>query len=136
MNKIHSWFYLLPKLWGTLFQPPATGRYPFEALELPPGFRGKVVMNADLCIGCGLCVRDCPAFALYLTRLGGKDFRIEYDPARCAYCGQCALSCRRGAIFLTNDFYGATDRHQDLLETLVERRNPLEEDEPEPNKKD
>ena len=126
MKKIHSWVYLLPKLWGMLFAPPATGGYPFEALQLPLGFRGKVEMNAALCKGCGLCARDCPASALKIIRFENKGFRIVYDPARCAYCGQCAMSCHRGAIYLTNDFHAATDCYQDLLEILVER-NSLEE---------
>lgn len=91
-------------------------------------------MGAAKCVGCGLCVRDCPAFALKLVRLDQKGFRIEYDAARCAYCGQCALSCRRGAVYLTNDFHPATKRYQDLLEILVERKPPAEDqedDEPE-----
>ena len=127
MAKIYSRIYLLPKLWAALFESPTTGGYPFEPLQLPSGFRGKVMMNTALCTGCGLCVRDCPAFALVITRSGKKSFRIVHDPARCAYCGQCATSCHRGAIYLTNDFNPATDCYQDLLEVLVECDFPTKE---------
>ncbi len=124
MTKIHSWIYLFPKIWETLFETPITGRYPFEPLHLPTGFRGKVVMQADLCVGCGLCVRDCPSFALKIDRFGKQQFRITYDPLCCAYCGQCEISCHRGAIQLTNEFHPATSHYQNLLKILVERNLP------------
>ena len=68
MTRLHSLVYLLPQLWRTLFTRPITVRYPFGPLELPSYFRGRVVIDIDLCRGCGLCVRDCPAFALELER--------------------------------------------------------------------
>jgi formate hydrogenlyase subunit 6/NADH:ubiquinone oxidoreductase subunit I len=68
MSRLHSLVYLLPQLWRTLFTRPITVRYPFGPLELPSYFRGRVVIDIELCRGCGLCVRDCPAFALELER--------------------------------------------------------------------
>ena len=126
----HPWAYLLPKLWATLFEPPVTVEFPFKPLKLPPGFRGKVTMQPELCLGCGLCVRDCPTLALEIERSDKRNFRIRYKPAQCAYCGQCELSCHRGAIRLTNDFNPATDCYQDLLEILVERNSAEENQAP------
>jgi len=68
MSRLHSLVYLLPQLWRTLLTRPITVRYPFGPLELPAYFRGRVVIDIELCRGCGLCVRDCPAFALELER--------------------------------------------------------------------
>jgi len=121
MRQIHFWGYLLPKLWASFFEAPITEGYPFEPLQLPTGYRGKVVMKADVCIGCGLCVKDCPTFALKIIRFSKQHFRITYDPVCCAFCGQCEVSCHQGAIQLTNEFQPSTSCYQDLLEILVER---------------
>ena len=127
MSRLHSLVYLLPQLWRTLFTRPITVRYPFAPLELPSYFRGRVVIDIDLCRGCGLCVRDCPAFALELEREsdtlsplvlskaeGSKSrnkFRLIHYHDRCAYCGQCRDVCRYEAIWLTSEYVpAAADR--------------------------
>jgi formate hydrogenlyase subunit 6/NADH:ubiquinone oxidoreductase subunit I len=135
MSRLHSLIYLLPQLWRTLFTQPITVGYPFAPLELPPYSRGRVVIDIDLCRGCGLCVRDCPAFALEMERESdalsplvlssstsltvnsaegskGRDkFRLIYYPDRCAYCGQCQDVCRYEAIWLTSEYLpAAADR--------------------------
>jgi len=111
MSRLHSLVYLLPQLLRTLFTRPITVRYPFAALELPPYFRGRIVIDMDLCRGCGLCVRDCPAFALELERESREKFRLIHYSDRCAYCGQCRDACRYGAIRQTNEYVpAAVDR--------------------------
>ncbi len=121
MSPLHSLVYLLPELWRTLFTRPITVYYPFGPLELPPYFRGKVTIEPTLCTGCGLCVRDCPAFALELERKNRENFRLIHYHDRCAYCGQCEDSCRFGAIILVDEFVGATSRRDALTQVLVER---------------
>jgi len=137
MSPFHSLVYLLPELWRTLLTRPITVRFPFAPLELPPYFRGKVTINPALCRGCGLCVRDCPAFALELEResdalgppvlskaegsKGREKFRLIHYHDRCAYCGQCEASCRFGAIVLVNEFVQATPRCDALTQVMVER---------------
>ena len=114
-----SLFYLLPQLWRTLFTRPITVRYPFAPLKLPLYFRGRVVVDAERCRGCGLCVRDCPAFALELERESRDKFRLIYYPDRCAYCSQCETSCKLGAITLINAFVPATSRRGMLRVVVV-----------------
>lgn len=121
MPHVRSLIYLLPELWHTLFTQRTTVRYPFAPLELPPCFRGKVTIEPTLCTGCGLCVRDCPAFALELERENRDKFRLTHYRDRCAYCGQCEASCRFEAITLVNEFVGATYRRAALTQVLVER---------------
>lgn len=127
--RLHSLIYLLPELWRTLLTRPITVRFPFAPLELPPRFRGKVVVEPALCKGCGLCVRDCPAFALELEResdalspsQGREKFRLIHHHDRCAYCGQCEASCQFGAIVLVNEFVQATSQRDALTQVMVER---------------
>jgi formate hydrogenlyase subunit 6/NADH:ubiquinone oxidoreductase subunit I len=105
---IKSLAHLLPELVRTLLARRVTVRFPFTPLELPTYFRGKVVIQPELCEGCGLCVRDCPAFALELERDSQEQFRLVHYRDRCAYCGQCEDSCRFGAICLTCEYVPAS----------------------------
>jgi ferredoxin len=76
-------------------------------------------MHTDLCVGCGLCVRDCPADALALERDAWRGFRLIHYGDRCAYCGQCVESCRQGAITLVNELPGATAWRIGMTRVLV-----------------
>ncbi len=121
MGRLRTWLYLLPELFRTLCQRPSTAEYPFGPLEIPAGYRGRVtIVDPEACRGCGLCVRDCPAFALELERESKKSYRLIYHPDRCAYCGQCELSCHFGAIEITNRFVHATQTREGLAEILVD----------------
>lgn len=112
--------YLLPQLWRALLTRPVTIRFPFGPLSLSPHFRGRVVVDAEKCIGCGRCVRDCPASGLVLERESKNVYRLIHFPDRCAYCGQCETSCTSGAIRQINEFVPATSKREALVEILVE----------------
>jgi formate hydrogenlyase subunit 6/NADH:ubiquinone oxidoreductase subunit I len=105
----------------TLIAPRITVHFPAGPTELPPGFRGSVAMHSELCVGCGLCVRDCPSGALELEREGEgwTGFRLIHHGDRCAYCGQCAESCRNEAIVLVNELPGATAWRIGMTRVLV-----------------
>jgi formate hydrogenlyase subunit 6/NADH:ubiquinone oxidoreductase subunit I len=121
ISRFRSLAYLLPHLVRSLFTRPGTTRYPFAALELPDYFRGRVVMDADKCLGCGACVRDCPCEGLVLERTDREHFTLTYYPDRCAFCGQCELSCRTEAIRLTSAYVPPTTDRRELVEVLVDR---------------
>jgi formate hydrogenlyase subunit 6/NADH:ubiquinone oxidoreductase subunit I len=87
-------------------------------MELPRSFRGKVSVDPELCRGCGLCVRDCPAVALELEKESREQYRLIYHADRCAFCGQCELSCPFGAITLSNDLTPAAGSRDPLKEVF------------------
>ena len=104
-----------------LVSRPDTVGYPFAELELPESYRGAIVINADNCTGCGLCVRDCPAGALKLEKTSRDEYRLTHYPARCAYCSQCQNSCTRDAIHHSNQLVDATDRPRELVVILKDK---------------
>ncbi len=61
-----------------LVSRPDTVGYPFTELDLPEGYRGAIVIDADNCTGCGLCVRDCPAGALKLEKTSRDEYRLSH----------------------------------------------------------
>lgn len=133
MDSLRSLIYLVPELWRTLFEKIITIAYPDGSLELPANFRGRVRIDPDKCRGCGVCVRDCPAFGLELEKEGRDEFRLIHHPARCITCGQCEDSCRLGAIRLTNEFVHPVIGAKPCVEVLVDRKPESEEEEEKEN---
>ena len=109
---------LLFALVDALFSRPETVRYPFSPVSLPEGFRGAIEFDAECCIGCGLCVRDCPANALELIRESREVYQLRYFPTRCAFCGQCQATCPRGAISHSNRIVPSTANPDAISEVL------------------
>jgi len=55
-------------------------------------------VDAEKCIGCGLCAEVCAFAAIVLEEVEGKGKRAENIPASCKGCGLCAASCPQKAI--------------------------------------
>lgn len=87
----------------TFLTKPATNLYPKEKLEMPDKFRGKIIFYPEKCIGCMLCMKDCPSNAIKITKLPDGKFEAEIDLDKCIYCAQCVDSCPRKALEATKD---------------------------------
>jgi len=100
---------------------PATTAYPFIPIKVEPNYRGKLTFDTTKCIGCNLCVRDCPAYAIKVKNIGTpeeKKFQLTLDIDHCIFCGQCVDSCRKGALALSENVELATLDRKSLREEL------------------
>ena len=88
----------------SLFKKPATVDYPFKKMEMPGNFRGKLKFESEKCIGCLLCMKDCPSDAIAIKKLTSGIFEAELDLGKCIYCGQCVDSCPKKALQITPEF--------------------------------
>ncbi len=85
----------------TFFKKPATNRYPYEKLDLPDNFRGELKFDSAKCVGCRLCMKDCPTGALVIEKVADKQFKAVLELGKCIYCAQCVDSCLKKALKMT-----------------------------------
>jgi 2-oxoglutarate ferredoxin oxidoreductase subunit delta len=65
--------------------------------------KGRVVVDRELCKGCGLCVSFCPREVLELaSEVNSKGYRIARSshPENCTGCAICAQVCPDIAIMV------------------------------------
>jgi 4Fe-4S ferredoxin len=64
-----------------------------------------LILNAEVCTGCGVCVEACPEDAIAIGLVGAtKRGVVEYaapvdiDETKCVYCGVCVIMCPFNAL--------------------------------------
>ena len=95
---------MIRQVLASIFKKPATTRYPFVKFGMPEHFRGKITFTPELCIGCKMCVKDCPSNAITITKIGDKQFECVINLAKCVYCAQCVDSCPKKALHASREF--------------------------------
>ena len=88
---------------SSVFKKPATILYPAQKIDMPDKFRGKLVFYPEKCIGCKLCMRDCPSGAINIVKRPDNTFEAQIDLGKCIYCAQCVDSCLKKALEATKD---------------------------------
>lgn len=88
----------------SFFKKPVTLLYPYVKEDTPKTFRGKIKFYPEKCIGCKLCMRDCPSNAITIRKTDDGRFEADIDLGKCIYCAQCVDSCVKKALEATNEF--------------------------------
>ncbi|MEA5001026.1 MAG: 4Fe-4S binding protein [Endomicrobiaceae bacterium] len=109
---------MLAETISSLFKKPATSSYPFKKREIHKHYNGKVAYIKEKCVGCNMCVRNCPAKAIFITKIADKQFEATLHLDRCIFCSQCVISCKFGALKNTNEFELATGDKSKLVVKL------------------
>lgn len=78
-----------------------------------------LLFSADLCGGCGACVRACPHDAISM----GADGIAHTDPSRCTQCGACCEPCYFLARKLSAHTYTVDQLFQTVMRDEVVFRN-------------
>lgn len=117
---------MMQQVLRSLFKKPATINYPLVKTDMPDKFRGKLIFHPEKCIGCKLCMRDCPANAIQIKKVGDK-FEAEIDLGKCIYCGQCVDSCMKKALEMTKEFELASLERKNLKVTLNDAAKKVSE---------
>lgn len=95
---------MLSELLRSVARKPATVLYPAVKVTMPARFRGRLKFFPEKCIGCKLCMRDCPSNAIAIRKVADKQFEAEIDCSQCIYCAQCVDSCPKKALEATGEF--------------------------------
>ncbi len=100
---------------------PSTDPFPLGETFTPANFRGKVTLNAERCMGCGICRHVCAAGAINISvrsDQSGYDFSVWHNS--CCLCAQCRHFCPTKAITLSNDWHNAHPQEEKF--TWIEQK--------------
>lgn len=101
---------------GSVFKKPETVLYPFETKTAPAGMRGRVNVDLETCIFCGICQKRCPADAIVVSK---ADRSWSVNDYSCVQCSACVQECPKKCLFMEPG-YGAVSTSKEPRTFVVE----------------
>ena len=84
-----------------LLNGPVTLMYPKKKRTFTPITRGRVEVDINKCIFCGMCGRRCPTYAITVTK-DSKEWQI--DRLKCCTCDLCVEICPVKCLSMENQY--------------------------------
>lgn len=86
---------------------PCTDPFPFGETYSPKTIRGRVRIDPDLCMGCGMCRHSCVAGAINIQKHKGKGWTITVWQDSCCLCASCVTYCPMHAVTIEPGWHSA-----------------------------
>jgi ech hydrogenase subunit F len=101
-----------------LLNGPVTLMYPKKKRTYTPITRGRVEVNINKCIFCGMCDMRCPTYAITVTK-DSKEWQI--DRLKCCTCDLCVEICPVKCLSMENQYTPPiTDRGEGIYTVRLE----------------
>ena len=98
---------------------PATLMYPVIPREWKERTRGRIEIEIDDCIFCGICSRKCPTDAITVKR---DEKRWTIERMGCIQCSCCVEACPKDC--LTNRAGYTSPNSEKIVDTFVKKEAP------------
>lgn len=91
---------MISHIFKNFMSKPATRLYPTTTREPFERTRGRIFIEMESCVYCGMCERKCPADAISVDRANST---WELNAFRCIVCGECVSCCPKKCISMSNE---------------------------------
>lgn len=88
---------------------PATAMYPIKTREPYKNTRGRIDIDVENCIFCGICSRKCPTNAINVTR---NEKKWEIERLKCIVCNSCVENCPKKCLTTGNQYTAPTNKKE------------------------
>ena len=93
---------------GSLFKKPETVLYPVQTKPQPKGLKGHIALDAQACILCGMCDRNCATNCITVDKQA-RTWAI--DRFQCIQCGYCITVCPKKCLTMDPNYAPASTQH-------------------------
>ncbi len=111
----------------SLFKGPATLMYPGKKRACGEITRGRIEIEIDQCIFCGLCGRKCPTGAINVSK---EERQWSIDRLFCITCGSCVDVCPKKCLSMDSRYPPSVTARRTALFTAAAPAGPPGPDSP------
>ncbi|MEN2775789.1 4Fe-4S dicluster domain-containing protein [Acetivibrio clariflavus] len=96
-------FNMTKSIFKNLFTKSPAARASLAKKEFKRNTRGKIDINIESCVFCGICQKKCPTGAISVNR---TDKKWEIERLKCITCGYCVEACPKKCLSMGNEYSG------------------------------